>query len=351
MRNLLTTALCGLLTCALSAQKGKDFKFEITTIGGQSLDQDDFKNNVVIVDFWGTWCRPCRDAVPSLTKLYGKYKHHGLEIIGLNYKERGDAAKVRKTIRDFAAEHGITYTLALGTAAIRDQVDDFAGYPTMLFFKKGMQFDHLTIGFKESHAADMEAWVRRALGLDEAAEAGSAEEEDAAPSRERAEKPDEPKPGKIPEGVIYKPGKNDTGFAFKAKGVDGQAIDFADYRGKRVVLVVTSSWDGEARQTAELLNELQAAWGDKDVAILAASFEQARKPEDKRAALRKFLAEVKATYGAFPVGLPFLKKIHEPSGLPMYFVFDANGKLILRRRANTKKRIRAAVDRALGKRP
>ncbi len=59
------------------------------TLGGQQIQQDMFKDNVLIVDLWGTWCPPCREAVPRLVALYEKYKHHGLEIVGFNYAADG----------------------------------------------------------------------------------------------------------------------------------------------------------------------------------------------------------------------------------------------------------------------
>ena len=152
---------------------------------------------------------------------------------------------------------------------------------------------------------------------------------------------------KVPEGKIYKPGNGDTGFDFVATGLDGAGIKFADYLGKRTIVVITSSWDGEAKQTATLLNKLQATYGAKGVAVLAASYEMSKDPDEKAAALRAFLSEVKATYTAFPVGRSFLSKIHLPSGIPMYLVFDEKGKLILRRRNNTPKRILQAIADAL----
>ncbi|MEE9128107.1 MAG: TlpA disulfide reductase family protein, partial [Planctomycetota bacterium] len=51
------------------AQALKNFKFTVTTLGGQELTQDDFKNSVLIVDFWGTWCGPCKQALPMLKDL------------------------------------------------------------------------------------------------------------------------------------------------------------------------------------------------------------------------------------------------------------------------------------------
>ena len=113
MKKSLSLWLAWSLTVAwLPGQEAKAFKFEIETLGGQGFDQDDFKNNLLIVDFWGTWCPPCRQALPGMVALYRKYKHHGLEIVGLNYENNDDLEDAAETVRAFAAEVGITYQLA-----------------------------------------------------------------------------------------------------------------------------------------------------------------------------------------------------------------------------------------------
>jgi thiol-disulfide isomerase/thioredoxin len=66
------------------------------------------KGNVLILDFYATWCAPCRDSVPHLIGLHEKYKDQGLRVVGLNVGGPGDDQKVP----DFAREFGIGYTLA-----------------------------------------------------------------------------------------------------------------------------------------------------------------------------------------------------------------------------------------------
>ncbi len=150
----------------LSAQDDEteieNFKFDVTTINGERISEKDFEGKVLLVDFWGTWCPPCRKAVPHLERLYKKYKSKGLEIVGLNYRE-GTGAKAEEKVRKFAEKHGITYQLALGTDAIRDQIEDFKGYPTMLFFDRGLKFSHLEVGFAEGNEEDIEEWIVEAL--------------------------------------------------------------------------------------------------------------------------------------------------------------------------------------------
>ena len=150
-----------------SQAKILDFKFSVTTIDGREITQDDFKDKVLLVDFWGTWCATCRKAIPHLVRLYEKYKEQGLEILGLNYEQ---GANHFKKVKDFAKKNGITYRLALGSKEIQAQVPGFGGYPTMLFFKRGLVFDQMKVGFNDDTAEEIEDWIKEALAEPASAE-------------------------------------------------------------------------------------------------------------------------------------------------------------------------------------
>jgi len=76
--------------------------------GGKRNLFSDFKGKVLILDFYATWCEPCRRSVPHLIELQKKYESQGLHVVGLNVGGEDDEAKVP----DFANEFGIQYTLA-----------------------------------------------------------------------------------------------------------------------------------------------------------------------------------------------------------------------------------------------
>ena len=76
--------------------------------GGRRSVFADFRGKVLVLDFYATWCEPCRRSVPHLIDLQKKYENDGLHVIGLNVGGPGDEEKVP----DFAKEFGIQYTLA-----------------------------------------------------------------------------------------------------------------------------------------------------------------------------------------------------------------------------------------------
>ncbi len=79
--------------------------FKLTGFDGKSIQLAQFKGRVVVLDFWATWCAPCKQAMPGLQKLHERYASKGLSIIGVNYDERGDA-------RAYLAGHDYRYAFA-----------------------------------------------------------------------------------------------------------------------------------------------------------------------------------------------------------------------------------------------
>jgi thiol-disulfide isomerase/thioredoxin len=112
------------------------FNFNLPDVDGKKLALDDLKGKVVIVDFWGTWCPPCRKEIPHFVGLYKDYKDKGLEIVGLNYNEEGTPDEVKKTIKAFLAENKVPYRCIVGDDKTQDQVPDLQGYPTTLFLDR-----------------------------------------------------------------------------------------------------------------------------------------------------------------------------------------------------------------------
>ena len=80
-----------------------------TALDGQTLDLSKLRGKVVLVNFWATWCAPCRKEMPTLDAFYRRYHAQGLELIGISVDFARDAAKMRK------AAGTVTYPTVMAT--------------------------------------------------------------------------------------------------------------------------------------------------------------------------------------------------------------------------------------------
>ena len=78
-----------------------DLKF--TSVAGDSVDLSQMSGKVVLIDFWATWCPPCRGEVPNVVAAYTKYHDQGFEIIGISLDQD------RNTLKAFTKEHGMVW--------------------------------------------------------------------------------------------------------------------------------------------------------------------------------------------------------------------------------------------------
>jgi peroxiredoxin len=77
--------------------------FTLPLLGGENVTLSSFKGNVIVLNFWATWCPPCRVEMPSMETLYQRYKDQGLVMLAVNLRENDGV------VQQFIREHGYTF--------------------------------------------------------------------------------------------------------------------------------------------------------------------------------------------------------------------------------------------------
>ena len=85
-------------------------EFKLQDLNGKTVKLSDFKGKPVLLDFWATWCPPCRDSIPAIQKLQKAYADKGLIVLGVSMDQGG-----WDSVRAFVKEQGMTYSILKGT--------------------------------------------------------------------------------------------------------------------------------------------------------------------------------------------------------------------------------------------
>jgi cytochrome c biogenesis protein CcmG/thiol:disulfide interchange protein DsbE len=99
-------------------------EFKLETLDGKPLSLADYQGKVILLNFWATWCGPCRAEIPDLVELQDKYKDR-LQIIGLAIKDEDED---QDAIKKFVEKFRIHYPVAIATDAVRN---DYGGIPAL----------------------------------------------------------------------------------------------------------------------------------------------------------------------------------------------------------------------------
>lgn len=137
-------------------QKGEPAPpFKLVSTSGQQITLANYRGYVLIIDFFATWCSPCRDSIPHLVKLNQKYGSQGLQILGLSLDENGD-----KAVREFSIANKVNYPMALASEEL--QLDySLRSVPTLYVIgKKGVVVEKF-MGYNEETGRRIEQLIKK----------------------------------------------------------------------------------------------------------------------------------------------------------------------------------------------
>lgn len=132
------------------AAEGDRQAFELKGLDGNDVRLDDLKGNVVLVNFWATWCPPCRAEMPHFSELQNELGKKGLVILGLSVDQKGE-----EFVREWLAERPVGYRVAMSndevTAAYQLLIPaaERGGIPFTVIFDREGKIVHRLVGYRD----------------------------------------------------------------------------------------------------------------------------------------------------------------------------------------------------------
>jgi len=131
--------------------------FTLTDVTGNKVSLADFKGHPVVVNFWATWCGPCKLEMPWFQEFSAKYKEQGLEVLGLSQ----DDGASRQDVADAAKKIGVTYPILMPDEAVAKKYGGVDYLPETFYVDRAGKIVEVTAGAPSKE--QMEALIQKTI--------------------------------------------------------------------------------------------------------------------------------------------------------------------------------------------
>jgi len=119
--------------------------FELHSLDGRTMKLSDFRGHPVILNFWATWCAPCRVETPWLVELDRRYRAKGVQILGVSLDDVGS----EQAVATFTKEQGMQYDVLLGNSSVADAYGGVRFMPQSYFIDRDGEIKKTTVGMTD----------------------------------------------------------------------------------------------------------------------------------------------------------------------------------------------------------
>lgn len=124
--------------------------FTVKDLQGREFSSADLRGKVVLIDFWATWCQPCKKEMPGYQKLLDRYGSRGFAVVGFKFDTMPDMEDPDQ----FAKRIGVRYPLAVAADDLKQKFGGIEGLPTTLIYNRQGELREKVIGFEYTDAIE-----------------------------------------------------------------------------------------------------------------------------------------------------------------------------------------------------
>ena len=128
--------------------------FALEDLSGKRWSLKDFRGKVVFLNFWATWCIPCRDEMPLMEKIHREFKDQGLEVVAVNFRED------RQAVKKFVEELGVTFKVLLDPGGNVSNEYGAWSLPLSYFINRKGEFIGKVMGDRKWHSQEAKAFFK-----------------------------------------------------------------------------------------------------------------------------------------------------------------------------------------------
>ena len=281
-----------------------NFELNVLDAKGKSMKLSDLRGKAVLLNFWATWCEPCKIEMPWFVDLQKQYGPQGFQIVGVSMDDDNE-----KTVADFATKMSINYPILVGTEKVADLYGGVEGLPTSFFIDRSGKVVAREAGLiSESRIVDN---IKKSLG------------EPAEPTTAAASGPEN---GTGPHLSEQDPtGAVAPDFELKLLNASGKTMKLSDLKGKAVVLDFWATYCVPCKIEMPWFVDLQKKYGPQGLQVVGVAADDEGE---------KIVSEFSKAMGVnYPILLGTENVAQDYgglSGLPTTFFIDRSGKVVAR---------------------
>ena len=229
--------------------------FTLKTVDGKTVSLSDYKGKAVLLNFWATWCGPCKLEMPWLIELQKKYAAQGFTVLGISEDDGSP-----KNVSDFAQKMGVDYPVLMANDKVSTSYGGIDYLPTSYYIGRDGKVVAEIGGLIPKE--QIEANIRKILAPSDAHANALTPSTNTLASNMATQDAGSPAAEGLPDF------RGQSAPAFSLKTPDGKMLSLADYKGKAVLVNFWGTWCAPCKLELPWLMDLQKKYGAQGFTVL-----------------------------------------------------------------------------------